>query len=91
MDTFQLIHALKQDPTMSRTFCGMFPSDKLPRTIDKKQCGFIANTDASSEPGTHWVAFYFPTVNEAEFFDSYGHPPEHYKDPFADPLLWIEI
>ena len=27
---------------------------------------------------THWVAFYFPSRDKGEFFDSYGHPPEHY-------------
>ena len=86
MDTFQLTQALKQDPKTSRTFCGVFPSDKLPQTIDRKPCGFIANTDPSSEPGTHWVAFYFPTDREAQFFDSYGHPPEHYVHSFADFL-----
>ena len=35
-------------------------------------------TDPSTEPGTLWVAFYFPSREKGEFFDSYGNPPEHY-------------
>ena len=39
----------------------------------------MANTDPSNKPGTHWVAFYFPSEEKGEFFDSYGHPPEYYS------------
>ena len=71
MNTSQITHALEQDPVTSKKFCGVFPSDKLPQTIDRYPCGFIANTDPSSEPGTHWIAFYFPSEQKGEFFDSY--------------------
>lgn len=73
---------MKQDPITSKTFCGVFPSDKLPQTIDRYPCGFVANIDPSSESGTHWVAFYFPSEQKGEFFDSYGQPPHHYRDAF---------
>ena len=86
MNTFQINHALKQDPITNRKFCGVLPSDKLPKAIDKKPCGFIANTDPSREPGPHWEAFYFPSEKEGEFFDSYGQPPEHYGNSFGDFL-----
>ena len=33
-----------------------------------------------------WVSFYFPTEKKGEFFDSYGHPPEFYRDSFGDFL-----
>ena len=52
MNTAQITHALEQDPVTSKKFCGVFPSDKLPQTIDRYPCGFVANTDLSSEPGT---------------------------------------
>ena len=29
-----------------------------------------------------WVAFYFPSREKGEFFDSYGHPPEYYGESF---------
>jgi hypothetical protein len=64
----------------------VFPSDKLPRTIDRYPCGFIANTDPASEPGTHWVAYYFPSEEKGEFFDRYGHAPEYYRKSFGDFL-----
>jgi hypothetical protein len=86
MNTSQITHALEQDPVTSKKFCGVFPSDKLPQTIDRYPCGFVANTDPSSEPGTHWVAFYFPSEQKGEFFDSYGRAPEYYRDSFGDFL-----
>ena len=90
MNTLQITRALEQDPITSKKFCGVFPSDKLPRTVDKYPCGFVANTDPSSEPGTHWIAFYFPTEQKGEFFDSYGHPPEYYRDSFGNFLKLYE-
>ena len=86
MNTFQLTYALEHDKITKRKFCSVFPSDRWPRTIDKKPCGFIANTDPSTEPRTHWVEFYFPTELKAAFFDSYGYPTEHYRDTFPDYL-----
>ena len=86
MNTAQITHALEQDPVTSKKFCGVFPSDKLPQTIDRYPCGFVANTDPSSGPGTHWVAFYFPSEEKGEFFDSYGHAPEYYRKSFGDFL-----
>ena len=61
MNTFLVTYALEQDTITKRKFCGVF----------------IANTDPSTEPGTHWVGFYFSTELKAEFFESYGYPPDH--------------
>ena len=94
MNTAQITHAVEQDPVTSKKFCGVFPSDKLPQTIDRYPCGFVASTDPSSEPGTHWVAFYFPSEEKGEFFDSYGHAPEYYRKSFGNFLkhyAWILI
>ena len=86
MNTAQITHSLEQDRVTSKKFCGVFPSDKLPQTIDRYPCGFVANTDPSSGPGTHWVAFYSPSEEKGEFFDSYGHAPEYYRRSFGDFL-----
>ena len=86
MNTYEITRALEHDPVTSKQFCGVFPSDKLPRTIDKYPCGFVANTDPSSEPETHWLAFYFPSEGKGEFFDSYGHAPEYYRKSFGNFL-----
>jgi hypothetical protein len=39
---------------------------------------FVVNTDHSKGPGEHWLAVYFDAGGTAEFFDSYGNPPEMY-------------
>ena len=79
MNTAQIAGALTHNAVTSTKFCGVFPSDKIPRTIHRYPCGFVVNTDPSTKPGTHWVAFYFPSEEKAEFFDSYGHTPKYYK------------
>lgn len=62
---------------------GTFPKNLIPSPLNHQQfpsC-YVANTDNDSEPGEHWVAFYFPNENEYEFFDSYGQPPYTYQFP----------
>lgn len=63
-------------------FAGVFPRDKIPdQSADAKRFPYcyVANTDNSSEPGSHWVAFYFSDPVSCEFFDSYGlHPIADY-------------
>lgn len=86
MNTTQIAHALEQDPIASKKFCGVFPSDLLPESIERYPCGFVANTDPSSQPGKHWVAFYFPSEQKGEFFDSYGKAPDYYDISFRNYL-----
>ena len=78
MNTLQLERALKRNAYTKKIFDGVFPADEVPEIIDTFPCGFVANTDPSTEPGMHWVAFYFPSREKGEFFDSYGNPPEYY-------------
>ena len=59
-------------------FLGVFPSDHIPNHLDSFPCCFVANTDPHNEPGTHWVAFFYPSLDSLEFFDSYGMPPSFY-------------
>lgn len=47
----------------------------------------IVNTDPSTKPGKHWVAFYLGPHGKLEFFDSYGRPPTHFNFPLASNLL----
>ena len=82
MNTLQLERALKHNTFTKKIFVGVFAADEL-SDLDTFPCGFVVNTDPSTEPGTHWVAFYFPSRDKGEFFDSYGHPPEHYGEPFT--------
>ena len=48
---------------------------------------FIVNTDTCDRGGSHWVAFHFPLVGPAEFFDSLGNAPETYHRRFANVLI----
>ena len=52
----------------------------MPRT-------FVVNTDTCDRSGSHWVAFHFPLVGPAEFFDSLGNAPETYHLCFANFLI----
>ena len=75
--TFELWQAALQDPILAPVMQGVFPRDKLP-IVNKYPSGLIANTDPHDQPGTHWVAMYFISPWESEFFDSYGFPPDTY-------------
>lgn len=66
------------DPVVASLMQVVFPGDKLP-TINTYPAGLIANTDPQDQPGMHWVAMYFDSPHESEFFDSYGFSPETYN------------
>ena len=62
-------------PKEKVNFLGVFARDEISTVINNYPACFVANTDPSSEPGTHWVAFYLESPTKSEFFDSYGlHP-----------------
>ena len=84
MNTAQVAYALEHDPKTSKKFCGVFPIDKLPQTIDRYPCGLIVNTDPSTKPGMHWVAVFLTSPQNGEWFDSYGKPPEFYGAVFTE-------
>ena len=91
MNTIQITRALKQDPMTSKTFYGVFPSDKLPQTIEKYPCGIVANTDPSDKPGEHWIAMFISieqkgSLKKGSFFDSLGKLPEFYGTSFTNFL-----
>ncbi len=73
MNSEEIRCTLESDPTASSMFLGVFPADKIP-IVEYKPAAFIANTDPSTMPGQHWVAFFF-SENQSEYFDSYGIPP----------------
>ena len=52
MNTLQLERALKRNAYTKKIFVGVFPADEVPEIIDTFPCGFVANTDPSTEPGT---------------------------------------
>ena len=76
MNSAEIHFALARDECTKYHFAGVFASDALADTVKEKDqpACYVANTDPSSKPGRHWVAFYFPrSLQEpAELFDSFG-------------------
>ena len=83
MNTAQITYALEHDPKTSKKFCGMFPGDKLLWTIDRYPCGLAVNTDPYTKPG-HWIAIFLMSLQNGDWFDSYGKPPEFYGAVFTE-------
>jgi hypothetical protein len=58
-------------------------ADELPAHVGVRPRTFIVNTDTCDRGGSHWVAFHFPLVGPAEFFDSLGNVAETYHRRFT--------
>lgn len=84
MNTAQLRQILSRDKFTKLYFLGVFPSDQLPTRIYQYPSSFVANVDSSTEPGSHWIAFYLPAPHRLEFFDSYGNPPDYYEGAISE-------
>lgn len=83
MNARQIEEVIKKDPVTRNKFGGVFAENRLPHHVNVYPCGFIANTDPDSKPGKHWVAFYFTTPEQGEF---YGHSPHFYSKRFLNFL-----
>lgn len=78
MDSLQLASALPDAVSPHAFPLGVFPRDKIPSRPCKYPSCFIANTDVSDKPGTHWIAYFMDSPYHTEFFDSFGHTPSTY-------------
>jgi len=79
MNSRQISQILEKNRLTRPLFKGVFSADNLsPRFAEYPHC-FVANTDVSGQPGTHWVAFYIQTPTTAEYFDSLGEWPPQSK------------
>ena len=74
---------LSSDVFIRSVFGGIYVSDELPAQVDKYPKAYVANVDASDQPGSRWVAFYFVSSENGEFFDSLGQTPETYTPSFV--------
>lgn len=83
MNTNQIKNVIQQDLTTRKKFAGVFAENRLPQQIDFYPCGFIVNSDPDSKPGRHWLALYFTSPEQGEFFDSFGRKPEFYSKKFV--------
>jgi hypothetical protein len=62
-------------------------ADEFPAHVGVRPRTFIVKTDTCDRGGSYWVAFHFPLVGPAEFFDSLGNAPEAYHRSFANVLI----
>ena len=83
MNTQQIDSILRRIlPKNKVNFLGVFARDQIPYSLFASSNNFplcfVANTDPSTQPGEHWVAFFLSSPNKIEFFDSYGLHPRVY-------------
>ena len=81
MNSRQISQILERNRLTRPLFKGVFSADKLRRFTEYPHC-FVANTDVSGQPGTHWVAFYIQTPTTTEYFDSLGEWPPQSQNIF---------
>ena len=83
MNALTINKILKSDPVVAKSFYGVVPSDHMPRRI-AVPCSLVVNTDPSTKPGQHWVAFFIDSNRHGSYFDSFGREP--HKEEFKDFL-----
>lgn len=71
METSEFKLYFEKIPLLLKHFIGVFPIDKLPVKLNKKQF-FVANLDPSYKEGSHWICFIRLENTECEIFDSLG-------------------
>lgn len=74
LTNLDISRVLKNDKETKKIFNGVYAADTLPKQASKNSA-FIVNTDTKDKPGAHWVAIYFDSFGNAEYFDSYAMPP----------------
>lgn len=78
MNSIQLQKILSDNESTKSTFIGIFARDELPMITKYPTC-FILNTAKRSHNGEHWLAFYFDSKKNCNFFDSYGNHPSFFN------------
>ena len=65
----------RTDPSISQYFMGVFSIDSdWPEPL-YPPASYIINTDTENGPGEHWISFFIDNNGHADYFDSYGFPP----------------
>lgn len=64
MNSLEINKQLRNEPD----FFGVYARDRLPRKTPRPS-GLVINTDRSTEPGSHWIAYFIDAVGHAEIFD----------------------
>lgn len=94
MNTKHLECAIKSNPCMRKLVRGVYASDLLPENMYVYPSAYIFNTDTSEMPGQHWIVAMCTTVNECEFYDTFGRSPlsfNIYISNFVDKCIYNDI
>ena len=83
MNASEIEDALRSNRFAKQYLVGVFAADQLP--TKEFPGAYIVNTDTSSQPGQHWVAF-FTTEKGTECFDSFSENPSTYSVYIAEWL-----
>ena len=82
MNNYQLYSIAKLHNHTRYLFKNCITPDTSPTHITEYPAGYICNSQMSWSDGKengHWMAIIFPSLHApSEFFDSRGHPIEHY-------------
>ena len=83
MNASEIEGALRSNRFAKQYLVVVFAADQLP--TKEFPGAYIVNTNTSSQPGQHWVAF-FTTEESTECFDSFGENPSAYSKYIAEWL-----
>ncbi len=80
MDNVEISELMNRHLETRRAFAGVFARDTLPKSTptDQMPCGYIVNTDKSTNPGQHWIMIWITKPGlPNEYFDSLGELPRY--------------
>jgi hypothetical protein len=78
MNSEDICSVIRRRVSLRRKFIGVFAKNEVPRlplAPSRYPVCFVINTDKRGEPGEHWVAVYYLSPANGEFFDSFGNSP----------------
>lgn len=64
MDTIQLMNIVKSPRSLEPYFRGIYACNTLPDRVRRFPSAYICNTDPIEKKDTHWVAYWFASINE---------------------------
>lgn len=67
MDTMQLMNIVKSLRSLEPYFRGIYACNTLPDRVRRFPSAYICNTDPIEKKGTHWVAYWFASIDECKF------------------------
>lgn len=84
MDTNEILQVVCFLADLKLHICGIYASNSLPTHVTHFPSTVLCNTDPIEEKGFHWIAFWFRSGTECEFYDSFGRLPGDYDIQLRD-------